>query len=124
MKTKRNKQVVRKRQLRASWISREGRSITGYLRIFGGGRRRGRKPKSLLTLLEQDALVQTERLQRLESAFLVTLTQPELVPVAVTETQEAEATTEEQPITRSPENGRTNYQFIASSKRVRRRIVI
>jgi sec-independent protein translocase protein TatC len=92
---------------------------------------RRRKPKSVLKLLEQDAIMQAERFQRMQSAFVVQFAQPELATVPVTVDNEPEPVNEpetysatEQTAPTALAGGRTNYQFTASSQRVRRRIML
>lgn len=95
---------------------------------------RRRKPKKLLTLLEQDAFARAERLQRLQSAFVMQFEQPVLVPAAVA--VEAESEAESEPVVMEPvpvvaqqvplatlSGGRTNYQFNAS-RQIHRRIML
>jgi sec-independent protein translocase protein TatC len=101
--------------------------------------RRGRKPKSVLALLEEDAKLQLERLQQLEQAILMPLRQPE--PVLVPITDEPFEPEQSQPDVEQPSPietvlprqrdsayanrvGRTNYQKVVAGPRVRRRVML
>lgn len=87
--------------------------------------RRGRKPKSVLKLLEQDAAAQAERLQKLQSAFMMQFEQLEAVPVAAEMSSYAGASPDQTSLP-SPamSGGRTDYQCAMPAKRVRRRLIM
>jgi sec-independent protein translocase protein TatC len=95
--------------------------------------RRGRRSKSVLALLEQDIAAQQERFRRLETAFTMQFQQLEPVTVSLPIHEDAvvapelQQTTEMEAVPQTPptlHDGRTNYQQVASSVRVRRRIML
>lgn len=95
--------------------------------------RRGKRPKSILALLEQDAAVQAERLQRLEEAVLAPFIQyqPQPAPVTVP-ADNPEPVRQERPdeaavprplaVSQIPVS-RSDYRDSVSSQRVRRRMI-
>jgi sec-independent protein translocase protein TatC len=106
--------------------------------------RHGRKPKSVLALLEQDAAAQAERLRQLESAISLQFQklEPALVPVSdapdfIPQSEpvaeyplQSEAQSEVIPIDASRRrpggapSGRRDYQAVMTGQRVRRRLVM
>jgi sec-independent protein translocase protein TatC len=91
--------------------------------------RRHRKPRSVLTLLEQDAAAQAERLQRLQSAFIMQFEQLEPVRVEasadlIDQVDQVDQAAPKQPAVLAMEGGRTDYQAALAGRRVRRRIML
>jgi sec-independent protein translocase protein TatC len=104
-----------------------GIALVGYINW------KRRKPKSLLTLLEQDAALQAERLERAKSAFVMQFEQlePEPVVVPVDELpyvdEQPYVAPEQVPDQQSAltlSDGRTNYQYRAPTQRIRRRVML
>jgi hypothetical protein len=85
MKIKRNKRVERNLRIRAARSA--GRDVTPVLswRRLRSSILPRRKPKSFLTLLEQDIAARAERLQRLEQAIFLPEELPELAYAPVLE---------------------------------------
>lgn len=133
MKAKRNKRVERKRAAYAARVFPQRQTLLGR----AGERMRtvvfryhvhrpGRRPKSVLALLEQDALVQAERLRRLEEAIMEPFQSPALQAVLVTEGTApagSDQTELSSPSLPRLQGGRVDYQQALSAQRIRRRLI-
>lgn len=135
MKIKRNKRVEQNLKIRvARKRGKDYGSALSWRRLGASFNVPGRKPRRFLALLEQDVAAQTERLRRLEETIRVELDQAELALVPVLEPvsdvpdfePQEQIPANESGYQTAPEApaGRTNYQYIQPSQRVRRRIIL